>query len=125
MGYFNRDGYKETNGYTYDDYDTTVTEGIIGVRFKGEFVSKDGSRFSPYMRLSYVNVLSGDDVTIDEIRYGNKSLFTEKFDDDYFAADLGMTLYTAGNFDMSLNYNGRFGDDSDSHGGWLRLEWKK
>ena len=65
VGYFNRDGYKETNGYTYDDYDTTVTEGVIGVRFKGEFVSKDGSRFSPYVRLSYVNVLSGDDVTID------------------------------------------------------------
>jgi len=125
VGYFNRDGYKETNGYTYDDYDTTVTEGVIGVRFKGEFVSKDGSRFSPYLRLSYVNVLSGDDVTIDEIRYGNKSWFTEKLDDDYFAADLGMTLYSAGNFDMSLNYNGRFGDDSESHGGWLRLEWKQ
>ena len=125
VGYFNRDGYKETNGYTYGDYDTTVTEGVIGVRFKGEFISKDGSRFSPYLRLSYVNVLSGDDVTIDEIRYGNKSWFTEKLDDDYFAADLGMTLYSAGNFDMSLNYNGRFGDDSESHGGWLRLEWKQ
>jgi hypothetical protein len=125
VGYFNRDGYKETNGYTYGDYDTTVTEGVIGVRFKGEFISKDGSRFSPYLRLSYVNVLSGDDVTIDEIRYGNKSWFTEKLDDDYFAADLGMTLYSAGNFDMSLSYNGRFGDDTDSHGGWLRLEWKQ
>ena len=125
VGYFNRDGYKETNGYTYDDYDTTVTEGVIGVRFKGEFVSKDGSRFSPYLRLSYVNVLSGDDVTIDQSWYGNKSWYTEKLDDDYFAADLGMTLYSAGNFDMSLNYNGRFGDDSESHGGWLRLEWKK
>ena len=125
VGHFDRGGYTETNGYTYGDYDTTVTEGVIGVRFKGEFISKDGSRFSPYLRLSYVNVLSGDDVTIDEIRYGNKSWFTEKLDDDYFAADLGMTLYSAGNFDMSLSYNGRFGDDTDSHGGWLRLEWKQ
>ena len=94
------------------------------MRFKGEFISKDGSRFSPYLRLSYVNVLSEDDVTIDQSWYGNKSWFIEKLD-DYFAADLGMTLYTAGNFDMSLNYNGRFGDDSESHGGWLRLEWKQ
>jgi len=125
VGYFNRDGYTETNGYTYGDYDTTVTEGVIGIRFKGEFISKDGTRFSPYLRLSYVNVLSGDDVTIDETRYGTKRWFTEELDDDYFVADLGMTLYSAGNFDMSLNYNGRFGDDTDSHGGWLRLEWKK
>jgi len=125
VGYFNRDGYRETNGYTYGDYDTTVTEGVIGVRFKGEFISKDGSRFSPFLRLSYVNVLSGDDVTIDQSWYGVKSWYTEKLDDDYFVADLGMTLYTAGNFDMSLNYNGRFGDDSYSHGGWLRLEWKQ
>jgi len=73
------------------------------VRFKGEFISKDGSRFSPYLRLSYVNVLSGDDVTIDQSWYGNKSWFTEKLDDDYFVADLGMTLYSADNFNVSLS----------------------
>ena len=95
------------------------------MRFKGEFISKDGSRFSPYLRLSYVNVLSGDDVTIDETRYGTKRWFTEELDDDYFVADLGMTLYSADNFNVSLSYNGRFGDDTDSHGGWLRLEWKQ
>ena len=125
VGHFDRGGYTETNGYTYGDYDTTVTEGVIGVRFKGEFISKDGSRFSPYLRLSYVNVLSGDDVTIDETRYGTKRWFTEELDDDYFVADLGMTLYSADNFNVSLSYNGRFGDDTDSHGGWLRLEWKQ
>ena len=125
IGYFNRDGYSETNGYTYGDYDTTITEGVIGIRFRGEFISKDGTRFSPYLRLSYVNVLSGDDVTMDETRYGQTRWFTEELDDDYFVADLGMTLYSAGNFDMSLSYNGRFGDNTDSHGGWLRLEWKK
>jgi len=125
VGYFNRDGYSETNGYTYGDYDTTITEGVIGIRFRGEFISKDGTRFSPYLRLSYVNVLSGDDVTIDETRYGKTRWFTEELDDDYFVADLGMTLYSARNFDMSLSYNGRFGDNTDSHGGWLRLEWKK
>jgi hypothetical protein len=80
------------------------------VRFKGEFISKDGSRFSPYLRLSYVNVLSGDDVTIDETRYGTKRWFTEELDDDYFVADLGMTLYSADNFNVPLSYNGRFGD---------------
>ncbi|MEG3066331.1 hypothetical protein [Acetomicrobium sp.] len=68
------------------------------------------------MRLSYVNVLSGDDVTIDEIRYGNKSWFTEKLDDDYRCRP-GDDLYSAGNFDMSLSYNGRFGDDTQPHGG--------
>jgi len=125
VGYFNRDGYSETNGYTYGDYDTTITEGVIGIRFRGEFVSNDSTRFSPYLRLSYVNVLSGDDVTIDETRYGKTRWFTEELDDDYFVADLGMTLYSAGNFDMSLSYNGRFGDNTDSHGGWLRLEWKQ
>ena len=125
VGHFDRGGYTETNGYAYGGYDTTVTEGVIGIRFRGEFISKDGTRFSPYLRLSYVNVLSGDDVTIDETRYGTKRWFTEELDDDYFVADLGMTLYSADNFNVSLSYNGRFGDNTDSHGGWLRLEWKR
>jgi hypothetical protein len=124
IGYFNRDGYTETNGYTYGDYDTTVTEGVIGVRMQGEYLSKDGLRCAPRLRLSYVKVLSGDDVTIDQSWHGRTRWYTEDLDDDYFVVDAGVTLYNAKNFDISLNYNGRFGDNTDSHGGWLRLEWK-
>jgi uncharacterized protein with beta-barrel porin domain len=124
IGYFNRDGYTETKGYTYGDYDTTVTEGVIGVRMQGEYLSKGGLRCAPRLRLSYVKVLSGDDVTIDQSWHGRTRWYTEDLDDDYFVVDAGVTLYNAKNFDISLNYNGRFGDNTDSHGGWLRLEWK-
>jgi len=124
VGYFERDGYRESNGYTYGDYDTTVVEGLIGVRLKGKYLSEDGSRFVPHLRLSYVKVLSGDDVTIDQTCRGNTKWFTEELDDYYFVTDLGMSLYRSNGFGMSLNYTGRFGDNSDSHGGWLRLDWK-
>ncbi len=124
VGYFERDGYRESNGYTYGDYDTTVVEGLIGVRLKGEYLSGDGSRFVPRLRLSYVKVISGDDVTIDQTWYGNTKWFTEELDDYYFVTDLGLSLYRSNGFGMSLNYTGRFGDNSDSHGGWLRLDWK-
>lgn len=124
IGYFERDGYTEANGYTYSDYDTTVTEGVIGVRMQGEYLSKEGLRCAPRLRFSYVKVLSGDDVTIDQSWHGNTRWYTEDLDDDYFVVDAGVTLYNAKNFDISLNYNGRFGDNTDSQGGWLRLEWK-
>jgi hypothetical protein len=124
IGYFERGGYTETNGYTYGDYDTTVTEGVIGVRMQGEYLSKDGLRCAPRLRLSYVKVLSGDDVTIDQSWHGRTRWYTEDLDDDYFVVDAGVTLYNAKNFDVSLNYNGRFGNNTDSQGGWLRLEWK-
>lgn len=124
VGYFERDGYRESNGYTYGDYDTTVVEGLIGVRLKGKYLSEDGSPFVPHLRLSYVKVLSGDDVTIDQTCRGNTKWFTEELDDYYFVTDLGMSLYRSNGFGMSLNYTGRFGDNSDSHGGWLRLDWK-
>jgi len=39
-------------------------------------------------------------------------------------ADLGLSLCKYGAMDISLNYGGRFGSNSTTHGGWLRLEWK-
>ncbi|MEG3065059.1 hypothetical protein [Acetomicrobium sp.] len=58
------------------------------MRFKGEFISRTARGFL-LLEAFLCKRLSGDDVTIDEIRYGNKSWFTEKLDDDYFAADWG------------------------------------
>jgi len=28
------------------------------------------------------------------------------------------------NMDVSLNYNGRYSDNSTSHGGWIRFQWE-
>jgi uncharacterized protein with beta-barrel porin domain len=52
---------------------------------------------------------------------GDWHTYTEVLDDDTFVVDLGVSLYTAGDTEISLNYNGRFGDNSDSHGAWLRF----
>jgi len=71
-----------------------------------------------------VHVLSGGDITIDQSWGDTTHWFTETLDDDYFVADLGLTLYKLNNMDISLNYSGRFSDNSTTHGGWLRLEWK-
>ena len=124
VGYFDRGGYTETNGFTYGDFDTTVVESVLGVRFKGEYLRDDGSRFSPQLRLSWVHVLSGEDITINQSWGTDEHWFTENLNDDYFVADLGFSLYNRNNMDISLNYNGRFSDSSTSHGGWLRLQWK-
>ena len=124
VGYFNRGGYTEDNGFTYGDFSTTVVEGILGVRFRGEYARGDGSTFVPELRLAWVHILSGNDVTIDQSWGGTTHWFTENLDDDYFVADLGLSLYRANNMDISLYYSGRFSDSSTTHGGWLRLEWK-
>jgi uncharacterized protein with beta-barrel porin domain len=71
-----------------------------------------------------VHVLSGEGITIDQSWGGDTKWFTENLDDDYFVADLGLSLYNKNNMDISLNYNGRFSDSSTSHGGWLRLQWR-
>jgi len=121
FGYINRDGYSEKNGFDYDDFDTTVWEGVLGIRFRGEFEQENGSKWVPNMRLSWVHMLSGDDVTVSQGWYGDWHRFTEELDDDYFVVDLGVSLFTAGDAQISLNYNGRFGDNSDFHGAWLRF----
>ena len=124
VGYFDRGGYTEKNGFTYGDFDTTVVESVLGIRFRGEYERADGSKFVPQARLAWVHVLSGNDVTIDQSWGGTTHWFTEDLDDDYFVADLGLSLYNMNDMDISLNYGGRFSDNSTTHGGWLRLEWK-
>jgi outer membrane autotransporter protein len=124
VGYFERDGYSEKNGFTYGKFDTTVVESVLGIRLKGEYQKEDGSTFSPQFRLAWVHVLSGEGITIDQSWGGDTKWFTENLDDDYFVADLGLSLYNKNNMDISLNYNGRFSDSSTSHGGWLRLQWR-
>ncbi len=121
FGYLSRDGYTETNGFTYEDFDTTVWESVLGVRFRGEFARDDGSKWVPQLRVSWVHLLSGDDVTVAQGWGGDWHTYTEVLDDDTFVVDLGVSLYTAGDTEISLNYNGRFGDNSDSHGAWLRF----
>jgi outer membrane autotransporter protein len=124
IGHLNRDGYTESNGFTYGDFDTTVVEGLLGVRMKGRYDSDGGTRFVPQLRLAWVKILSGDDITIDRSWDGDRKWYTEELGDDYFLADLGVTIYNVNNLDISLNYSGRFGDHSSSHGGWLRFEWE-
>jgi hypothetical protein len=124
VGYFDRGGYTEKNGFTYGDFDTTVVESVLGIRFRGEYERADGSKFVPQARLAWVHVLSGNDVTIDQSWGGTTHWFTEDLDDDYFVADLGLSLYNMNDMDISLNYGGRFSDNSTTHGGWLRLEWR-
>jgi len=121
FGYIQRDGYTEKNGFEYDDFDTTVWEGVLGVRFRGEFEREDGSKWVPSLRLSWVHLLDGDDVTVHQGWYGDWHSYTEELDDDYFVVDLGVSLYTAGETEISLNYNGRFSDNSEFHGAWLRF----
>ena len=124
VGYINRGGYTETNGFTYGDYSNTVVESVVGIRFKGEYLRNDGSTFVPQLRLAWVHILSGEDITIDQTWGGTTNWFTETLDRDYFVADLGLSLYKLNNMDISLNYSGRFSDNSTSHGGWLRLQWE-
>jgi len=124
VGYFDRGGYTEKNGFTYGDFDTTVVESVLGVRFRGEYERANGSKFVPQARLAWVHVLSGKDITIDQSWGGTTHWFTEYLDDDYFVADLGLSLYNMNDMDISLNYGGRFSDNSTTHGGWLRLEWR-
>jgi outer membrane autotransporter protein len=124
VGYFERDGYSEKNGFTYGNFDTTVVESVLGIRLKGEYQKEDGSTFSPQFRLAWVHVLSGEGITIDQSWGGDTKWFTENLDDDYFVADIGMSLYNMNNMDVSLNYNGRYSDNSTSHGGWIRFQWE-
>ncbi len=124
VGYINRGGYTETNGFTYGDYSNTVVESVVGIRFKGEYLRNDGSTFVPQLRLAWVHILSGEDITIDQTWGSDTKWFTETLDRDYFVADIGMSLYKLNNMDISLNYSGRFSDNSTSHGGWLRLQWE-
>jgi len=124
FGYLNRDGYTEKNGFTYDDFDTTVWESVLGVRFRGEFARDDGSKWVPQLRLSWVHLLSGDDVTVAQGWGGDWHTYTEALDDDAIVVDLGVSLYTAGDTEFSLSYNGRFSDNSESHGAWLRVMTK-
>jgi len=124
VGYFERDGYSEKNGFTYGKFDTTVVESVLGIRLKGEYQKEDGSTFSPQFRLAWVHVLSGEGITIDQSWGGTTHWFTENLDDDYFVADIGMSLYNMNNMDVSLNYNGRYSDNSTSHGGWIRFQWE-
>jgi len=124
FGHLSRDGYTEKNGFTYRDFDTTVWESVLGVRFRGEFTRKDGSRWVPQLRLSWVHLLSGDDVTVAQGWGGDWHTYTEVLDDDAFVVDLGVSLFTAGNTEFSLSYNGRFSDNSESHGAWLRIMMK-
>jgi outer membrane autotransporter protein len=124
VGYINRGGYTEDNGFTYGDFSNTVVESVVGVRFKGEYLRGDGSTFIPQLRLGWVHVLSGEDITIDQSWGGTTYWFTESLDRDYFVADLGLSLCKYGAMDISLNYGGRFGSNSTTHGGWLRVEWK-
>lgn len=124
FGHLSRDGYTEKNGFTYRDFDTTVWESVLGVRFRGEFARDDGSRWVPQLRLSWVHLLSGDDVTVAQGWGGDWHTYTEVLDDDAFVVDLGVSLFTAGNTEFSLSYNGRFSDNSESHGAWLRIMMK-
>ncbi|HOI81637.1 MAG TPA: autotransporter domain-containing protein [Synergistales bacterium] len=124
VGYFNRGGYVEANGLTYEDFDTTVVESVVGLRLKGSYDRVDGAKFYPQFRLAWVHVLSGGDVKIGQSWEGDTQWFTETLDDDYFVADIGMSLYKFNNMDISLNYSGRFSDNSTSHGGWIRLQWE-
>jgi len=120
-GTINRDAYEEENGFEYGDFDATVWEGVLGVRFRGEYAREDGSKWVPSVRVSWVHVLSGDDITLTQTWYGDTHEYTEILDDDYFVVDFGVSLYTAGDTEISLNYNGRFGENSDFHGAWLRF----
>ena len=122
VGYLNRDGYSENNGFSYDDFDTTVCESVLGMRLRGDFARADGYNFSPQLRLSWVHVLDGDDVTLSQGYDGDWHSYTEDLDDDYFVADLGVSLYKTNRSELSLNYNGRFSDDSNSNGAWLRFK---
>ena len=124
VGYINRGGYTEDNGFTYGDFSHTVVESVVGIRFKGEYLRGDGSTFIPQLRLGWAHILSGEDITIEQSWGGTTYSFTESLDRDYLVADLGLSLCKYGNMDLSLNYGGRFGSNSTTHGGWLRLEWK-
>ena len=124
VGYINRGGYTEDNGFTYGDFSHTVVESVVGIRFKGEYLRADGSTFIPQLRLGWAHILSGEDITIEQSWGGTTYSFTESLDRDYLVADLGLSLCKYGNMDLSLNYGGRFGSNSTTHGGWLRLEWK-
>ena len=124
VGYINRGGYTEDNGFTYGDFSHTVVESVVGIRFKGEYHRGDGSTFIPQLRLGWAHILSGEDITIEQSWGGTTYSFTESLDRDYLVADLGLSLCKYGNMDLSLNYGGRFGSNSTTHGGWLRLEWK-
>ena len=124
VGHINRGGYTEANGFTYGDYSNTVVESVVGIRFKAEYLRDDGSTFVPQLRLAWIHILSGEDITIDQTWGSDTKWFTETLDRDYFVADIGMSLYKFNNMDISLNYSGRFSDNSTSHGGWIRLQWE-
>ena len=124
VGHINRGGYTEANGFTYGDYSNTVVESVVGIRFKAEYLRDDGSTFVPQLRLAWIHILSGEDITIDQTWGSDTQWFTETLDKDYFVADIGMSLYKFNNMDISLNYSGRFSDNSTSHGGWIRLQWE-
>ena len=94
---------------------------MLGIRFRGEFARDDGSKWVPQLRLSWVHLLDGDDVTVAQGWYGDWHTYTEELDEDALVVDLGVSLYTAGNMEISLNYNGRFSDNSEFHGAWLRF----
>ncbi|MFA5622225.1 MAG: autotransporter domain-containing protein, partial [Thermovirgaceae bacterium] len=76
VGYINRGGYTEDKGFTYGDFSNTVVESVVGIRFKGEYLRGDGSTFIPQLRLGWVHVLSGEDITIDQSWGGTTSWFT-------------------------------------------------
>jgi hypothetical protein len=124
VGHINRGGYTEANGFTYGDYSNTVVESVVGIRFKAEYLRDDGSTFVPQLRLAWIHILSGEDITIDQTWGSDTKWFTETLDRDYFVADIGMSLYKFNNMEISLNYSGRFSDNSTSHGGWIRLQWE-
>lgn len=124
VGHINRGGYTEASGFTYGDYSNTVVESVAGIRFKAEYLRDDGSTFVPQLRLAWVHILSGENITIDQTWGSDTKWFTETLDKDYFVADIGMSLYKFNNMDISLNYSGRFSDNSTSHGGWIRLQWE-
>lgn len=121
FGYLKRDGYTEKNGFSHYNYETTVWESVLGIRFRGRFDRRDGSRWVPQLRLSWVHLLSGGEVCIGQKWNGKWGAYTEALDDNAIVVDLGLSLYTAGNTEISLNYNGRFSDTSDSHGAWIRI----
>jgi len=123
MGYFNRDGYEEINGFTYGAFETTVAESLLGVRMTGDFVTGGENRWNAQLLLAWTHNLSGSDITIDRSWRGTTLWYTERLDEDYLVAELVLSLLSEGDWGLLLNCGGRFSDNHRSWGGRIELEW--
>ena len=129
LTYVDRDGFTETGGGAANlqvaSESKTYFHVSPSVEIGGNFEMEDGMTVRPYVRLG-ATILSEDDVdtTARFAASASPATFTTTVarDDVFGEVNAGVVVFSGEDVSLRAEYQGRFSDDTESHGGFLRVQ---